>query len=145
MGHLEFPQEASPPVYTASHLKPSRIEEHTLCLGKSIPLKARVPTCKPWTNSHRHGSCSSSNHFTRQRGRAVSPLPPCKVPRNASTILGRPSIFAEWPRAGAIMPFQSLAFSVLSWLRGSDGKKEALLCPSSGHFSGSFKTSKCTQ
>lgn len=78
-------------------------------------------------------------------GGPVSPLPPCKVPRNASTILGRPSVFAEWPRAGAITPLQSLAFSVLSWLKGSDGKKEALLYPSGGHFSGSSKASKCTQ
>lgn len=49
---------ASPPTHTTCHLEPSRTGEHSLCLMRSIAMKAEVPrlsTClQTQINSHRH-------------------------------------------------------------------------------------------
>lgn len=67
---------ASPPTHTTCHLEPSRTGEDSLCLTRSIAMKAEVPrlsTClQTPINSHRQSPHSSSSDFISQTGR-VSP------------------------------------------------------------------------
>lgn len=110
---------ASSPTHTTCHLEPSRTGEDILFLMQSIAMKAealRLSTClQTQINSHRQSPHSSSSDFISQTGRAESHLLPVRFPEaRAGAILGSCSVFAACPRAGTVMPHQSLASSVLS-------------------------------